>query len=169
MNKRTQSGFTIIELMMTLVVAAIMLTFAVPSMQAMVANNRLTTATNTLVGDFNLARSEAIKRNRSAYITALNPVAANEFGGGYRVWLDRDDDATFDADEEVRISQGAPGGVTIDSVGGLNQIEYLPNGTGNGLAAAVFNICDNRTGENGRQVQISVVGRVETNRQFACP
>jgi type IV fimbrial biogenesis protein FimT len=60
---RHRAGFTLVELMVTLAVAAIMLTIAVPSFKHMMASSRLTTTANSLVGALNLARMEAIKRN----------------------------------------------------------------------------------------------------------
>jgi len=56
-------GFTIIELMITLVVAAILLTIAIPSFTYLTVSNRLTTTANELVNRLALARSDAIKRN----------------------------------------------------------------------------------------------------------
>lgn len=56
-------GFTIVELMVTVAVAAILLVIAVPSFRNIINSNRLTTATNTLVNALNTARMEAIKRN----------------------------------------------------------------------------------------------------------
>jgi type IV fimbrial biogenesis protein FimT len=58
-------GFTIVELMITVAVAAILLIIAVPSFRNIINSNRLTTATNTLVNALNTARMEAIKRNAS--------------------------------------------------------------------------------------------------------
>jgi type IV fimbrial biogenesis protein FimT len=58
-------GFTIVELMVTVAVAAILLVIAVPSFNTIINSNRLTTAANTLVNALNTARMEAIKRNAS--------------------------------------------------------------------------------------------------------
>jgi type IV fimbrial biogenesis protein FimT len=58
-------GFTLVELMITIAVAAILLMIAVPSFRNIMNSNRLTTAANTMVGALNTARMEAIKRNAS--------------------------------------------------------------------------------------------------------
>lgn len=60
-----ERGFTLVELVITLVVAAILFAVAIPSFNNLINTNRLTTATNTLVGALNTARMEAIKRNGS--------------------------------------------------------------------------------------------------------
>lgn len=56
-------GFTLIELMVTIAVAAILLAVAVPSFRHLIISNRLTTAANDVVTALTVARSEAIKRN----------------------------------------------------------------------------------------------------------
>lgn len=56
-------GFTLIELMTTLVVAAILTTIAVPSYRYFIESGRLTAATNDFVGAVTYARVEAMKRN----------------------------------------------------------------------------------------------------------
>ena len=55
-------GFTLIELMVTLVVGGILAVIAVPAMTTFVESNRLTTTTNDLIIAINAGRSEAIKR-----------------------------------------------------------------------------------------------------------
>lgn len=65
---RRAVGFTLIELMVTIAVAATLLVVAVPSFRAIINSNRLTTAANTLVNALNVARMEAIKRNASTQL-----------------------------------------------------------------------------------------------------
>ncbi len=64
-TRTRDAGFTLLELIVTIAVASIILGIAVPSFRAMSINNRLATQANDIVGAINLARSEAIKRNRS--------------------------------------------------------------------------------------------------------
>jgi type IV fimbrial biogenesis protein FimT len=58
-------GFTFVELMITVMVAAILMTLAVPQFRSVIASTRLTTQSNDLVAALNFARSTAIKRNGS--------------------------------------------------------------------------------------------------------
>jgi type IV fimbrial biogenesis protein FimT len=56
-------GFTLVELMVTIAIAAILLMIAVPSFQHLILSNRLTTSANALADAINLARTDAIKLN----------------------------------------------------------------------------------------------------------
>lgn len=57
------AGFTLIELMVTIFVAAILISAAVPAFKHMTATNQLATAANDMVGSLRAARVEAVKRN----------------------------------------------------------------------------------------------------------
>ena len=53
-------GFTIIEILITIAVAAILLGVAVPSLQNFTANSQVAAASNSIVSGLNLARSTAV-------------------------------------------------------------------------------------------------------------
>src|SRR4051812_11877644 len=59
----SQRGFSLIELMLTLVIAATLMGVAVPAFRGVVNSNRVLTQSNDIVAALNLARSEAITRN----------------------------------------------------------------------------------------------------------
>ena len=61
-------GFTLIELIIALVVAGVLMVWAVPSLTGYVDRTSLNSATNDWVGAINLARSEAIKRSQRVTI-----------------------------------------------------------------------------------------------------
>ncbi len=64
------SGFTLVELLITIVVLTILLAAGVPSFQDFIKNNRVTGQTNDLVSAIQLARSEALKRGTNAVVCA---------------------------------------------------------------------------------------------------
>jgi len=76
-----QRGFTLIEFLVTLVVAALLLGIGVPGFQKIVSSQRLRTASYNLVSDLVLARSEALKRRVSVQLVP----SASGWGGGWTV------------------------------------------------------------------------------------
>jgi type IV fimbrial biogenesis protein FimT len=76
---RPKRGFTLVELMITLVVAAILLTLAVPSFLNLIVSNRLVAAAHGVVSAIDAARATAINHNASTQFcsddNALNAAA----------------------------------------------------------------------------------------------
>ncbi|WP_045727374.1 Tfp pilus assembly protein FimT/FimU [Xanthomonas sp. GPE 39] len=58
-----QRGFTVVELMVTIAILAILVALAVPSFTALMRSNRLTSTANELVAALQLTRSEAVRLN----------------------------------------------------------------------------------------------------------
>ena len=75
-------GFTLVELMVTVAVAAILMAIAVPNMRSVIQNTRISNQINELTSDLNFARSEAIKRGSDTTVSNVticksdNPTAA---------------------------------------------------------------------------------------------
>lgn len=86
---RLNRGFTLLELMVTLAVAAIVLTVAVPSFTNLIVRNSLTGEANELISAFNLARNEAIKLNQNTRLChSDNGVNCTAPGAaGWQGWL----------------------------------------------------------------------------------
>lgn len=119
-NKSRQMGFTLIELMITLGVASILMTIAVPSFQELITSNRLSTEVNGFIGALHMARSEAIKTsNRVGLCASTTGTSCAGSGGweqGYMVYRDTNRNSTFDSGEFI-VRTGAPmrGNITLRS------------------------------------------------------
>ena len=61
MGKRAQAAFTLVELIITLILASILLGLGVPAFVDLVDSNRMIAVTNELVGEMQYARNEAIR------------------------------------------------------------------------------------------------------------
>lgn len=78
MNKTREDGFTLYELLMTMLIIGIVLGLGIPTMSAFTANSRITTTVNDLLGSFLLARSEAARAKSNVTICA----SANSLDAG---------------------------------------------------------------------------------------
>jgi type IV fimbrial biogenesis protein FimT len=91
----SESGFTVIELVMTVAILTVLLTIAAPSLSALVREQRIKSATFDLYASLIFARSEAIKRNRFVAICAMNADGSgcqnsSDWARGWIVFEDED-------------------------------------------------------------------------------
>lgn len=162
---RTQ-GFTLTELMVTVSIVGIMLALAVPSLRSFILDNRLASQAAEFEGALAMARSEATKRSGRVVVSPVVSV----FDSGWQVWSDSNGNALLDPGEAVlRIHEDLHGN-TLTSTGAAAPIVYLPTGFMDIAAGAtrIFQLCDSRSGEKGREIRISATGRVNINRDFIC-
>lgn len=108
-------GFTTVELMVAVGIAAILAAVAAPSLMAMVANQRVKTATFDLYSAMSYARSEAIKR--SAVVT-ITPHTGG-FGKGYDLTVGGTVIKSQMGDPNVSVSAPAGTPLAFDSFGRL--------------------------------------------------
>ncbi len=90
-SKRRQSGFTLIEIIVTVSIATILMSIAIPNYTAMIKNNKVTAITNELISAMILARSEALKRKNNVSVCAsVNQVACSgtDFSTGWIVYVE---------------------------------------------------------------------------------
>jgi type IV fimbrial biogenesis protein FimT len=106
-HSRRSAGFTLIELMIALTVAGVLLAIATPNLRVFLQNNRLSSASNDLLRSFQVARTEAIKRQRNVVVCAsANPTAtppACSYGtfNGWIVFEDSNPNWSVDAGEPI--------------------------------------------------------------------
>lgn len=153
--KAQMRGFTLVELMVVVALVAIVASIAVPSFQAIIANSRLSSSTNDLVGVLNFARSEAIRRGRSV---TVSPSVGSNWANGASVWMDANDDGAMQAAEEMRRTPAAPGDVSVTS----SQTSFRFTGGGLASSAVSIDVCDGRAGETGSQITVTIGGRIRS-------
>ncbi len=88
--KVNNRGFTLIELMVTLVVAAIALGLAIPSFKSQMLNNKSIALGEDFVGALNFVRSEAVKRSTRVSLCASKDGAtcAGNWTEGFIAFVD---------------------------------------------------------------------------------
>ena len=169
----TQSGFTLIELMITVTVVAILLSVGLPSYENFIKNGHLTAGNNELVSSFNLARSEAIKRGlRVTVCKSANQstcTTSGEWDQGWLVFTDENNNGVYNSATETIILAHAKMNDLVTAVGNgtvTNYVSYVMSGKSQqaptGLQSGTILVRDDRSGDYGRNLSISQTGRVNT-------
>ena len=141
---QTTNGITLVELLVTISVASILATVAVPSLYSLINSNRLTTVTNTLLSSFYLTRSEAIKRNTRVTMAANS----GSWKQGWAVFVDSNANAIADPGEQIILQNEAIAGNILirGNIHVSHYVSYLGTGfsrTLNGaLQLGTISVCD---------------------------
>jgi type IV fimbrial biogenesis protein FimT len=167
------TGFTIIELMLGLALAAIVFSLAVPSVNSMMLNNHLTNQANDIIASQLYARSEALKRvKRVTVCKSANGASCTSSGGwqqGWIIFVDDDNDAAKDGGEELlRVFSALKSGRTLNgSTNVSNYVSYVSSGQiklANGsFQSGSLVLCDDRGASYARVIQIDATGRSGIN------
>ena len=86
-NYNFSAGFTMIELMVTLILLAILIGIAGPSMRNLILQQRVKSATSEFQRGLTLARAEAIRRNQRVTLAAAD-ASCSDFSKGWRIFFD---------------------------------------------------------------------------------
>jgi type IV fimbrial biogenesis protein FimT len=182
-------GFTLIELMVTIALLAILTTLAAPSFAKLIASTRLSSATNELYTSLVQAKSDAIRlgsrvtvcpsSNGSSCITSGTPTWTT----GWITFSDTTRAATpsVDAGEKIlQIGQALDASISIR--GSLGYASFASDGSAKlingGLYTAKIRVCSPSASlndnERARDISILRSGRVEitkptTGVSAACP
>ncbi len=167
MKKRAQIGFTLYELMITLLIVGVVLTLGMPNLTAFTQNSRITTTANDLHAAFQVARSEAARSKATITICASdNSTDATadcqgDWEDGFIIFLDLNGDiARAGADESLlRAHPAVAKGVNLVIANDSKYFSYASTGLGRGNvggqpAISQIIVCDER-------------GLVETSKDFS--
>ena len=97
-------GFTLLELLVTVSIAAILLAVGVPSYVTFIDNNRVTSQANDLLYSFNMARSEATKRGAEVRVVSIG---GSNWNAGWRVVANTNNDLDYDDPEDILMQRDA--------------------------------------------------------------
>lgn len=160
-------GFTLVELMVTIAVAAILLGIATPSFTSIINNNRLTAAANEMVATLQTARLEAVRRNRS--VTVCSSANGSDCAGEGS-WI------VLDGANVLRVSSF---NANVRPTATVNEFAFRADGlariaAGGALLQSSFDFCIDTTMpvRNARTVSIGSGSRISTatpDAAIACP
>ena len=185
MNRHTQTGLTLVELVVTLTVVAILASVAAPSLSSMLSGNRLTAINNQLVSTLNYMRGESVKRVYNVVMCVRNSdgsgctaSSGDNYENGWIVFVDcnanstpdtasnqcdSNGDGTVDAPELI-LADTKPNlasDITITGSSGLEQkVSYRPNGNVSKSGSLILNL-------NG-SAQYKITLAANTGRSSSC-
>lgn len=182
---RAQSGFTLLELMVVVVIAGILLGIGIPAMGNFIRNARITGAANDVMVGLHFARSEAIKRrvavtfcssantlNADSTANANPTCAATAMLTGWLVFVDTNQNSQRNAGEQVLLShEPIPTSITARATANPMRATYLDNGFALNANQTRLVLCDERGNDASggelsaaRGIIISVTGRAGVTR-----
>ena len=167
---KKNSGFTLLELVITVAVISIIMALAIPSMTTFNQNDRLTTNINTLIGHLAYARSEAVKSSQRVSLCISSNTTSctgSSWTEGWIVYIDADASTTFTSGDEIlRAQQPLERGNTLTTPDIGNQLTYDYRGFSTSTGS--FLLCDGRAGPHGKTITITATGRVRLQDGSTC-
>ncbi|MGI9281405.1 MAG: GspH/FimT family pseudopilin [Endozoicomonas sp.] len=174
--KKTAKGFSLIELMITLLIAAIIIAMGLPQLREMSNTIRFANLQQNLISSLLYARSEAVKNGSNTIACASTngincSASANDWSQGWLIFTDENNNGLYDGEpvDTPRRSQ------TVDSIasitwGNTTPIVFEGDGTVNNTSSGTFLICDGQaTSSIARGVTINLSGRVRSTDSVICP
>lgn len=159
-----QQGFTIIELMITVALIAIIAGLGIPSFQEVIAKNRVISSINEFHQGLRMARSEAVKRNDTVVFcaSANQATCSGTWGNGWLIYHDADGDNTVDANEIIRVGDAVHNGYSLTFTDAATSISFLARGLTNNISGT-FKLCDSE-GEARRARGLVLLATGSTRR-----
>ena len=160
---KSQTGFTLIELMIVVLIVSVIAAIGGPILADTVKNNRVRTQADRILTTLNLTRSEAVKRNQPVSICRSSDGATctGDWVDGWIVFTNSDGDDTVDAgvDEVIRVYAGLNTGYTLSGTISATTLTYFGDGSYAG-GAGVINICSpDADVSQGWSLMLNTVGR----------
>ena len=164
-------AFTLIELIVAIVILSIFMMMAIPSLQAMIQNNRALSVTNDVVMMLNLARSEAITRGVSVSVCAASDSTLSACGtnwnNGWLLFTNPNEDTTFANNSTeilLKVEQITNPNLSITTTPSVGIVTYQPSGFPSPTTSnTAFNVSAvGCTGNNASQITISPMGKIMT-------
>lgn len=156
------------EMLVAVVVFALVISLGVPSFRSLSKAVRLSTQANDFISSATFARSEAVKRGERVRISAnAGGGGVNEWGKGWKIWVDTDGNGVMTASDEVLMIADAFKNSDFNSLENVMELEYLPTGYINGINRLSFELCQ-ASGNKGKKIIARSTGRIDVDSNFVC-
>lgn len=156
-------GLTLIELLITLTIAVIIATTAIPALHTLIMSNRMSTQLSEWLTTLQAARSQAISHQQHVVIcpsTDRNAcVSSTVWQNGWIAFADRNLNKEHDRDESLlRVNNTALTDLRINSSNGRQRIAFQADGSAGG-SNTTLTFCDARGAAAARAIIIAANGR----------
>ncbi len=163
-----ENGFTLIELMITLLVVGVLLVIATPGFKTFIEDNRISTSSNDFLNAIAVARSEAIRRRGPVTLCSSSDFTScannTSWQAGWIIFNDRNSNGIFDGtltdpDEVIlRVWEALPGSITLTPAGGTTNVQF--DRLGAASVTDTFRLSNPfcKTGQANRERDILLVG-----------
>jgi len=119
--KKEQSGFSLIEIMITLAIAGILLSFGIPNLRGLIIRQSISTKANDMLVDFTFARSEAITSGVPVTI-----IANTTWDKGWKIVTDNNRDGI---EEVIRLTNTEENSIVLSDSNATTPITFNPTGS----------------------------------------
>ena len=155
---RTNSGFTLIELMVTIAVLAIIVSIAAPSISTQLANQRVRSTTSTIANALKEAKVESILRRQNVTVIYTDTSTPKTI----KLQAGSDDISTYNLNARSTVTQT----ITPSTV---TSIVFQPNKKIANNATVLYTICDSgSTNETPKQVSLTNIANVNIVNAGSC-
>lgn len=173
-GRNRQAGLTLLELLVTMTVAAVLVGLAVPGFIDTINRSRLAGTANELVASLQTARIEALRRNATVIVCNSADQLSCAGGGRWNGWIvmvaDANRDGNADDPQVLQATKLKPP-LQIGSSAADGRVTYRSDGfarasgTRGSFLSATFDVCiaTTRPAENVHRISLTSGGRLSTD------
>ena len=160
-------GFTLLELLITVGIVALLLIIGIPAFQDFGMSQRMSATINALHSHLSLARNQAIRFNTKVIAcpgtTGAGCLEEGNWSDGWIVFSDFNDDRQYQTEESLHRVELGMEQVLIHSSSGRHHLRFYPNGSAPGSNGSIT-FCDRRGPSKARKLVISNLGRIRRDQ-----
>jgi type IV fimbrial biogenesis protein FimT len=165
-------GYSLLNLLTSLAVSAILLGIGLPSMASFITTNRISTHVTQFAGALAFARTEAITRNQSVIICKskdqLKCSTESAWHEGWMIFVDDNQNHQYDDHELVLLRDGLPhANLWIDYKGFESHAYVVFRPIGATTSNGSFTLCDTTATGSARALIINRSGRIRASTSKA--
>jgi type IV fimbrial biogenesis protein FimT len=166
--RKTQQGLSLVELIGTISIVAVVNAMAGPTLGETFKRNQLRSQAEQVMTTLNLARSEAVKRNQPVSIcrSSNGTSCTGDWQDGWIVFSNLDGDNVLDigTDEVIRVYEGLAHGHAFYGTVGTDAMTYFSDGSYAGGSETVRICSEDADLEHSWTVEINTVGRPRVSK-----